>query len=97
MEARNGFKIKNLNDHIILFTFDNKGDVDRILSSEPWSFDKHLVAMQQYEKETPISDIKFEKDQFLGSATWHPFTIHDIGSGFEDKQCDLRSISPEGV
>ena len=62
--SHNGFKIKSLDNHIILFTFDNKGDVDRILSSEPWSFDKHLVAMQRYEKETPISDIKFERASF---------------------------------
>ena len=27
--ARNGFKIQNLGDHVILFTFDNKVDVDR--------------------------------------------------------------------
>lgn len=26
--ARNGFKIQNLGDHVILFTFDNKVDVD---------------------------------------------------------------------
>ena len=29
--ARSGFKIQNFGDHKILFTFDNKEDVDRIL------------------------------------------------------------------
>ena len=29
--ARNGFKIQSFGDHKILFTFDNKEDVDRIL------------------------------------------------------------------
>ena len=43
--ARNGFKIQSFGDHKILFTFDNKEDVDRILEGEPWSFDKHLVVM----------------------------------------------------
>jgi len=43
--ARNGFKIQNIGNHRILFTFDNKDDVDRIISSKPWSFDKHLVVM----------------------------------------------------
>ena len=33
--ARNGFKIQIFGDHKILFTFDNKEDVDRILRSEP--------------------------------------------------------------
>ena len=43
--ARNGFKIQSFGDHKILFTFDNKEYVDRILEGEPWSFDKHLVVM----------------------------------------------------
>ena len=59
--SRNGFKIKYLGDHKILFTFDEKTDVDRILMSEPWSFDKHLVAMERYEKEIPLHELKFEK------------------------------------
>lgn len=62
--ARNGFKVQNLSDHKILFTFDNKANVDRILQSEPWSFDKHLVVMQRYEKEDSIQDLKFDKASF---------------------------------
>lgn len=43
--ARNGFKIQSYRDHTVLFTFDNKNDIKKIISSEPWSFDKHLVVM----------------------------------------------------
>ena len=43
--ACNGFKIQNLGDHKMIFTFDNKADVDRILLSKALSFDKHLVVM----------------------------------------------------
>lgn len=60
----NGFKIQNLGDHKMLFTFDNKLDVDRFLLSELWSFDKHLAVMQQYEKEVPIQELKFDKASF---------------------------------
>ena len=69
-----GFKIKSLDDHIILFTFDNKDNVDRILLSEPWSFDKHLVVLQQYEKEMPIYDIKFERASFWDQL--HGIPLH---------------------
>jgi len=62
--ARNGFKVQNIGDHKILFTFDNKADVDRIIQSKLWSFDKHLVVMQQYEKEDSIQDLKFDKASF---------------------------------
>ena len=59
-----GFEIKNLGEPKILFTFDNKQDVDRILMSEPWSFDKQLVVMQWYEKDTPIHELQFDRASF---------------------------------
>ena len=48
----------------MIFTFDNKADVDRILLSEPWSFDKDLVVMQRYEKEIPMQGLKFDRASF---------------------------------
>lgn len=45
--AKNGFKIQRFGDHKLFFTFDNKSDVDRILMSEPWSVDNHLVVMER--------------------------------------------------
>ena len=59
--ARSGFKIQKFEDHKILFTFDNEEDVERILSSEPWSFDKHLVVMERYEGDKPLNEIRFER------------------------------------
>ncbi|XP_030964319.1 uncharacterized protein LOC115985520 [Quercus lobata] len=59
--ARNGFKIQAFGDHKILFTFENKEDVDRILSSESWSFNKHLVVMQRHENDLSLQDITFNK------------------------------------
>ena len=61
---RNGFKIQNLDDHVMLFTFDNKADVDRVLASKPWSFDKHVVVMQRNEQETAIEEIFFNQASF---------------------------------
>ena len=43
--ARDGFKMNSFGDHKVLFTFEKKDDVERILEGEPWSFDKHLVVM----------------------------------------------------
>ena len=63
-KAQNGFKIRRVGDHIILFTFDNKDDVDRILKSEPWSFNKHLVIMQRFESDLSIEEIKFDRTIF---------------------------------
>ena len=38
--------------------------MDRILLSEPCSFDKHLVVMQCYEKEIPAQELEFDRTSF---------------------------------
>ena len=62
--SKSGFKIKNLGNHLILFSFDNRGDIDRITKSEPWSFDKHLVVITQYDKDTTLNPIEMKKVAF---------------------------------
>ena len=63
-QSQNGFKAKNLGDHILLFIFDNKIEVDKVLLSEPQSFDKYLVVVQYYEKDMPIQEQKFDMATF---------------------------------
>ena len=62
--SRNGFKIKDLGNHIILLIFDNKRDTDRVLASQPWSFDKYLVAIQRYEAKTHARELFFDRVPF---------------------------------
>ena len=57
--TRNGFQIQNLSDHKLLFIFKNKLDVDRVIQNEPWSFDKHLIVLQHYDKDIPLRDLTF--------------------------------------
>jgi len=59
----NGFKIRNVGNHKILFVFDNKTNVD-FLMSEPWSFDKHLVVMQRYDNAFSVDKLPFNKTTF---------------------------------
>ena len=62
--SKNGFSIKNNGDHIILFSFDNEADVDRILSLEPWCFDKYLMAFSRINKETTLEVCNFNQVSF---------------------------------
>nr|XP_023920447.1 uncharacterized protein At4g02000-like [Quercus suber] len=59
--ALNGFTIKNMGNHILLFVFGNQEDVHRVLLSKPWTLDKHLVVVQKYERNTPLQDVSFNK------------------------------------
>ena len=62
--SRNGFKVHNVGNHKILFVFDNKTDVDKVLMSEPWSFDKYLVVMQRYDNALLVDELPFNKTTF---------------------------------
>ena len=70
-KAVNGFKVRNVGDHILLFVFDNKKEIEKIFVTEPWSFDKHLVVLQRFENNSPIRELSF---------TWIAFwvQIYDI-------------------
>ena len=40
-----GFEVRRSSDHVLLFTFEKKEEVERIMSNAPWSFNKHLVVL----------------------------------------------------
>ena len=63
--------MRRAGDHILLFVFDNREEVDKILSSAPWRFDKHLVVLQWYDREVPIRALKFNT-----ILVW--IQVHDI-------------------
>ncbi|KAL0005887.1 hypothetical protein SO802_013448 [Lithocarpus litseifolius] len=58
--AKNDFKVCDAGDHIMLFVFDNAEEVNKILSSEPWSFDRHLVLLQRLESSTSVQALKLD-------------------------------------
>ena len=41
--ATKDFEIREAGDHVLLFVFELETDVERVLATEPWSFDQHLV------------------------------------------------------
>ena len=69
--SKNGFQIQNLGDHQLLFIFENKSDVERVLHNEPWSFDKHVIVLQYFNKILPLRDVVFKEMVF-----W--VQVHDI-------------------
>lgn len=76
--APKGFKVSNEGKHKVLFTFDDKEDVDRILASEPWSFDKSLVVLQRYDKLSSLENLSLDKASF-----W--VQIHNIPISYRNR------------
>ena len=44
--------------------FDNKLEVDKVLQSEPWTFDKHLIVMEGFDTDSSIDDLKLDRTSF---------------------------------
>ena len=58
--TRRGFEVRDMGDHKVLFIFREEGDVEQIMKGEPWTFNKHLVALKRIKKHTNLSHIQFE-------------------------------------
>ena len=58
------FRVTKESDHVVLFTFDNQIDLERVLNTEPWSFDKHLMIFHRYDKEVDVIEIDFNMVTF---------------------------------
>ena len=62
--STSGFKIWTLDDHVVMFVFSNQVDVTRIIQSEPWCFDKHLVVLEKFEVDVHVRELQFNKATF---------------------------------
>ena len=70
--SKNGFSVCNLGDHRVLFVFDNKLEVDKVLQSEPWTFDKHLIIMEGFNTNSSIDKLKLDRTLFWVQVHGHP-------------------------
>lgn len=88
--SKSGFKGKNIGDHIILFSVDNKTDVERILSSGPRSFNKHILVLSHYNKNSTVKASKLTKVAF-----W--VQVYDIPLCFSHREITERICDPIGM
>ncbi|XP_030963782.1 uncharacterized protein LOC115984941 [Quercus lobata] len=93
--TRNDFKIQNQGDHMVLFIFEDKADMERVLMSEPWSFDKHLIIMQRYVKDTPLTVSSFNKIAFWVQV--HNIPIRYMNMAAAEKICEVLGEVVRGL
>ena len=68
--ARKDFKIKETN-------------AERVLATEPWSFDKHMVIFQRYDFSIPAKQLRFTKLTFWVQMHGMPMSMLDPEVGVE--------------
>lgn len=91
-----------MGDHTILFVFDNNEEVEKILASEPWSFDRHHVVLQMLEIVVIVRDLAFNK--VLIWVQVHFIPISFLNRGVAEELCevigevdqDSRNVEVEG-
>ena len=81
--ARNDFKIRQANDHILLFAFEFENDAERVLATEPWVFDKHLVLFQRYDFTIPTEQLRFTTTKFWVQIHGLPLNMLDAKTAVE--------------
>jgi len=58
------FEIRDLSSNTILLLFSNKADALKILSQQPWSFNKYLIGLYKPTKDESVEDAKFDYASF---------------------------------
>ena len=66
-----GFEVRDLGENKAIFLFEDEIDMIRVLTNDPWSFDKYLLAVHKLGEEEQIKNISFDKVSF-----W--VQLHDI-------------------
>ena len=93
--SKNGFRIKKESEHVVLFTFDNKGEMEKIMAAKPWSFDKRLMVLQPFGKETNVSDMEFSKVTFWVQV--HNLPIRFRTRKIAEQLCELIGTVTKGI
>lgn len=62
--AEHNFKASDLGENKVMFLFQSKDDMERVLLLSPWSFDKYLLLLHKLVRGEAVKDIKFDRSPF---------------------------------
>jgi len=88
--TKKGFEVRDMGNHLVLFSFFDSSDVVRVMQGEPWSFDKHLVAVQPMDRHEDITSLDFSRTSF-----WVQLHGPSIGSMSHNIAMEICSVVGE--
>jgi hypothetical protein len=62
--TRRGVIFKELDDNIWLFEFEEEDDMRRVLDGRPWSFDRYIIVLNEFDGRTPPTQMAFKQSPF---------------------------------
>jgi hypothetical protein len=89
---------KELQDNLWLFEFEEEDDKNRVMAGRPWSFDRHILVLKEFDGHCPPSQMIF-----MHSPIW--IQIHDmpllcmtkgVGSKIGDSLGELEDVDVAG-
>ena len=51
--------MKDMGENTLLFNFNAESDLERVLSNEPWTYDKYVILFKQVEEDVVMETIMF--------------------------------------
>ena len=72
--------------------FSEESDIDKVVASEPWTFDKYLVALKRIQSQLEMKSLEFDNAHF-----W--IQVHDLPVGSLNMRVvqDIVSVAGEVV
>ena len=75
--------------------FDNLEEVEKILASEPWSFDRYLVVLQKLNKAVPVHEMPLNTVSLWVQV--HKILVGYLNKGVAEDLCDTKGIVGRNV
>lgn len=63
-KVENNFEVSDLDENKVVFLFQTKDDMEKVLLLSLWSFDKYLFILHKMVRGEAVKDIKFDKTPF---------------------------------
>jgi hypothetical protein len=91
-------EFKELKDNIWLFEFSDEGDKRRVLEGRPWSFDRHIVVLNEFDGSTPPSQLEFNRSPFWVQVHDMPLLCmnKNVGTKIGKSLGDLEDVDVAG-
>ena len=82
----NDFQLQDMGDNIVIIRFSDPADLERVIASGPWTYDKSLILFQRTEEGVPVTSMSFDQADLwvqihgLSPHLLNSATAHQIGS-----------------
>jgi hypothetical protein len=93
-----GVKFRDLKDNMWLFEFADQVDKKRVMEGRPWSYDRQILVLNEFDGSTPPSQLVFDHSPFWIQAHDMPLICmnKNVGSKIGNSLGELLEVDVAG-